>query len=413
MIPDSNMHMGESFVSQDNLQVDHLGEVYMLQHVPTIYSIEPTSSGMLGGANLTIKGDGFTVEKTAADVVVSGIPCEIKAVSLTEIICALGAADDIPASADGAEQPGPRGIDRRIWRYGASLWDGNSYPDDAKLRAADVNDTSLQLFEAPTVENDPLGNFRGFFSPPVTGAYTLVGSVDDQASVWVAPSPYNTSREVLERVIRITDWNSQRDFDRLFPKWSVVGYMNPVVRVKRDQDRRSRKMYFQKGSAYFMDAWYRSPGGGVNFALAAILHNTTLNEKDKPTAIDEKQVISLHIDTQYAVYNLSLRGAGGGAATGEFKVRLGTKESRRIPANASPEYMTAVLRELFSNCEIAVTDTPLERDSAGVATDCSLGLSTEYRGMKSTTKVCVVDPALNVCVGVACVRSSSLEIFTP
>jgi hypothetical protein len=48
MEPDSGMFMGESFVFRDQLAVDHLGEAYMLQHVPTIHSITPSSSGLLG-----------------------------------------------------------------------------------------------------------------------------------------------------------------------------------------------------------------------------------------------------------------------------------------------------------------------------------------------------------------------------
>ena len=52
---DSKMHMGESFVYEAVWQTDHEGESYMLQHVPTITSISPSRSGMLGGAKLTVR----------------------------------------------------------------------------------------------------------------------------------------------------------------------------------------------------------------------------------------------------------------------------------------------------------------------------------------------------------------------
>jgi hypothetical protein len=368
----------------------------MLQHVPTIKSISPSSSGMLGGAKLTISGDSFTLDKSASEVVVSGIKCEVEVVSITKIICVLGAAAVAgPALTPGTKQPGARGVDRLLWYHQTSRWDESSLLDASSLPAPDVNDTTLQFFESvergADFQTNALGNFRGFFRPPVTGTYTLVANADDRAVVWIASTPCNSSREALEKVASVTVNQIDRHFDKMFPKYHQFEWFNPLDRVLYDNSRRSRKLELQKGSAYFMEAWYANSGGGGNFGVAAVLHKTDLNQKDKPAAIDEKQLISLRVESQYALYNFSMRGSNGSQATGQFKLRLGNKESRPIPATASREHMAAVLRELLSNCQVtfpSAADKTLEHDSSGSATDCRLGTGTEYRGLKSTTEVC-------------------------
>ena len=311
----------------------------------------------------------------------SGVECEIDLVSLTEIVCILGAAPKGGESSDvqGAAQPGARGLDRRIW-YGAhDLWNGQDYPDENQLPHADIVDTTLEFFEAiTTTSKDPLGNVRGFFKPPVTSSYSFVSASDDASSLWLSRQPYNTSMESLEHLIQFLAWVPERDFSMFLHKWSFYSKY-PTDRVKWEHSRRSRKVELHKGQAYYMDAWYKSGGGGEYLALAAVLHETDLNHKDKPDAIDEKQLISLQVDSSFAVYNLSLRGGGGAGATGEFKLVLGNKKSRAIPADASADYMTAALRELFSNCEVTLTDMPLERDSSGLVTDCRMGRGNEYR----------------------------------
>jgi len=396
MIPDSKMHMGESFVFRKRIQVDHEGEAYMLQHVPTIHSINPSSSGLLGGARLTIKGDGFTVEKPAAQVLVSGIKCEVDVVSLTELVCILGAApaDDAHTQTAGAAQPGVRGIHRQIWYGGSALFNVKGSPtpvNDSLLPPANVNDIILDLFEAPRdQQTEPLARFHGFFRPPVSSNYTLISAADDQSAVWVAERPSNTSVAGMEKVISTDYWLNERDFSWMFQRKEVRHWRDPRNRVRDENQRKSRKMDFNKDKAYYIDAAYKSWGGGEHFALAAVMHTTDLNEKDKPDAIDEKQHISVQVDTRLAVYNLTLRGGGGGRATGAFRLRLGGKESRAIPADASRDVMISALRELFSNCAVSLNSVDQavnqEQDSGGSSSDCTLGRGWEYRGLKATTE---------------------------
>jgi hypothetical protein len=391
MKPDSEMYGGESFVFRSQLQIDHQGEAYMLQHVPTIHSVEPTSSGVLGGARLTVKGDGFTVDPLAADIVVSGARCQMQHVSLTEIVCILGPAiSGFPTQ--GAVQAGSRGIERQIWYDKGNAFDfeASALPDVSLLGQASMDDRSSPFFEDPSTVTDqylfPMERFRGFFRPPASGSYTLVSAAHGETAVWVASKADST--ESLEKVIfQSLDSPDKRDFSPFMSGTaSIYDRWKPAYRVQLEASRRSRKLHFEQGSRYYIEAWYRSAWFLEYFALAAIQHSTNLNEIDKPDAIDEKQLISLESINTPAKYNIRIRGSGGTKLNGQFKVRLGGKESRSISVDADSNVMASAIRELLSNCEVSLTNMPVERDSAGSASDCRLGVGMEYRGLKSTTE---------------------------
>lgn len=392
MNPDSEMYAGESFVFRSQLQIDHEGEAYMLQHVPTIHSVEPTRSGMLGGARITVKGDGFTVDPLAAEIDVSGVRCQIHHVSLSEIVCILGPAiSGFPMQ--GSVQAGSRGIERQIW-YGKSGdldLEALSLPDVTLLGQASMHDHSYTFFEEPSVTTNqdlyPVERFRGFFRPPASGSYTLVSAAHGETAVWV--SSHTDSIESLEKVIfQSISWHypDKRDFSRFMRGMKVQNSLHPVHRVRHDASRRSRKLHFEKGSRYFIETWYRSTWHLEYFALAAIQHSTNLNEIDKPDAIDEKQLISVESIYTPAKYVIRIRGSDGAKPNGHFKLRLGGKESRSISVDADSNVMASAIHELLSNCEVSLTSMPVERDSAGSSSECRLGVGWEYRGLKSTTE---------------------------
>ena len=100
-MPDSLMNMGESVVGNSRaydfadhtgaggLPTDHRGESFMLQHVPTITDYWPRSAGLLGGARITIVGDGFSSNASAVRVEISRTPCVVETCSLQRIVCVL------------------------------------------------------------------------------------------------------------------------------------------------------------------------------------------------------------------------------------------------------------------------------------------------------------------------------------
>lgn len=105
------------------------------------------------------------------------------------------------------------------------------------------------------------------------------------------------------------------------------------------------------------------------------MHTTDVNEKDRIAAIDEKQHVSLDVDTNLAKYKISIRSSGG-QLSGKFKVRLGEKESRDISADASQREFAAALTELFSNC---ASNLPYDYEARLGGTHCAKGPGLEVR----------------------------------
>jgi hypothetical protein len=89
MMPDSLMNMGESHVARDAHTHDHRGAAFMLQHVAVVTGFRPAAAGLLGGARLTVAGDGFSPDAAAMRVEVAGGPCPIVTTSPTQLVCEL------------------------------------------------------------------------------------------------------------------------------------------------------------------------------------------------------------------------------------------------------------------------------------------------------------------------------------
>ena len=168
-------------------------------------------------------------------------------------------------------------------------------------------------------------------------------------------------------------------------------------------------MNLTEGEFYSMQGAYISGSGADNFAVGAILHNTSKNRKDSPSAIDEKQLISLEMSTAYEIHNITVAGlysGGNSSISGTFRLALGGKESRPIATDASGGAVAAAIRELLSNCE---GDVGYEYDAGGNTFDCWQGTGVEYRGLASKTvsgQVCqdwyktpIWNPSLALTVG--------------
>ena len=67
------------------------GQTYNYVHHPVIYSLSTQTSGLLGGAVLTISGTGFDPVAANYVVLAAGSPCVVVNATLNSISCVLGA----------------------------------------------------------------------------------------------------------------------------------------------------------------------------------------------------------------------------------------------------------------------------------------------------------------------------------
>ena len=91
---------------------DHHGAAFMLQHVPVVDAVSPRAAGLLGGARLTIAGDGFSADASAVSVLVDAAPCAVVSAALTQLVCELGpyrsSAPSLPPRPGPCPGPNPR-----------------------------------------------------------------------------------------------------------------------------------------------------------------------------------------------------------------------------------------------------------------------------------------------------------------
>jgi len=389
------MNMGEAHVSSAAYQADHDGVSFMLSHVAAVASVFPTRSGLMGGTLLTIKGTGFSNDKALVQVLVGGEMCHVTIATLSLVECVIaprgsakngcsyrGVVRNGSNYLQGELQPGSRGVRRRIW-YGigssmsiTNLREGDLFntPDVDEIEMAKI-ESKVNVQYARGDSEGPHMQYVGFFRAPVSGNFSFLLAADDYASVWVGPNS-----DTLEQLIDFRSWLPSRSWD--VGLWSIGRYRNPIDKVNlMKMQRASRKVAMEEGEYLYIDAHYRSGGGGDNFALGVIQHNSTVNRKDVPAALDEKQFIDIAVpQTLHEVQKVTLTGSN---LTGTFRLLLGGKSSRELAPGAAAGDVAAAVRELLSNCE---GDIGLATDSSGNTFECFSERGFAYRGLAHATE---------------------------
>ncbi len=327
---DNQMWLGEAQVQGTSYLTDHVGVSFMVHHLAKVQSVTPSSAGLLGGARLTILGNGFTLDKALVRVSVGGDPCYVQLATMTRIECVLaprGVTTDRNGSSflPGTLQPGARGVRRRVWWNRGSI-DIETLRGSTYFNRSDVDEIEMSKFESvinlQSARGDAVGpqmQYTGFFRAPVSGNYSFMVAADDQATVWVGTRPNATVP--TERLIYWTSHVPSRSWEQVMwwgggSAWSE-GFQDkdrdhsPLAKVQRNAGlRAARKVELAEGEFLYIDAQYRSGFGGDNFALAVVQHNSTVNRKDVPSAQDEKQLVDVAVPhTQLEVHKVTLKGA--------------------------------------------------------------------------------------------------------
>jgi hypothetical protein len=202
----------------------------------------------------------------------------------------------------------------------------------------------------------------------------------------------NNALSPLEMLVDFTYWVAKREF--LLRQRMRGGSTENSLTLSRIHagGRVSRPVFLKKGEFRYMEAYYRSFVGGDNVAIAAKVSVSTVNRRDSPFGIDEQQLIQVSgSPPSYEVHTFSLLSAqqsDGSAAPfgGRFRVKIGGKLSREVPANASEAEFLNALNELFSDCE----GTGAFDDGGGSSFNCWQAQAFTYRGLVSLfVYVCV------------------------
>jgi hypothetical protein len=86
------------------------GSLYTFIQHGDITGLSSSSSGMLGGALLTVYGSGFSYNVSKNVVLVAGLPCPVVSASATQLQCVIPPWDATATSVAGKTYPGGRGL---------------------------------------------------------------------------------------------------------------------------------------------------------------------------------------------------------------------------------------------------------------------------------------------------------------
>jgi hypothetical protein len=173
---------------------------------------------------------------------------------------------------------------------------------------------------------------------------------------------------------------------------------NPLTISRIHAGRLARPVPLEQGEFRYMEGYYASFVGSDNAAFGAKVSVSTVNRKDSPFGIDEKQLIQVTgVPPSYEAHTftlLSLQQSGGSTVPfgGKFRVKIGGKFSREVNANASEAEFLNVLNELFSDCQ----GTGAFDDGGGSSFNCWQAQAFTYRGLVSLFDI--LEHAQCVCV---------------
>jgi hypothetical protein len=288
--PEDKMNMGESVVSRDAYTADHSGASYMLSVIPLVKSLSPTAAGTLGGALLTIQGEGFSSNTSAVSVEVAGTPCAVVSSSVGKIVCELKPFVPAASSTQNDQLLGERGISMRIWyeKGQSSNWDQvcerNGWP------APNISETRTAFYEAPVnilsstrASEGPVGVFEGYFRAPVASKYTFILASDDSSELWLGRNPASLTRRAHKE-----HHSEPRDWHMRWERW--WSRYDPHDAMRHDKLRSVGPLWLDKGESIYTRGMYKSEQWGDHFSLAVKMHNSPVGRKHNPHAVDDKQV---------------------------------------------------------------------------------------------------------------------------
>jgi hypothetical protein len=283
------MNMGESVVAREAYTADHTGMSFMLSIVPTVKSVFPSMAGTLGGARVTIMGNGFSNKASAVNVEIAGTPCRVLSATIEQIVCQV--AEHAPTTASGRmrdQHIGERGIRMRLWyRQGrAPLEDvraGRLPPPNVSQDVAGFYEAPEDVMYATSTDVGPAGMFEGYFRAPVASNYTFLTASDDWAELWLGRNASSLSRR-----IQFTSWSQHRDWTL---NWEYSGGRYDTYNsIRLHLARTSAPVWLNKGDFIYTRALYTSAVGGDHFSLAVKMHASDVGRKHTPHGVDEKQV---------------------------------------------------------------------------------------------------------------------------
>ncbi|KAI6655737.1 Fibrocystin-L-like [Oopsacas minuta] len=252
-----------------------------IEIIPNIVSVSPSHGSILGGAMVSINGDGFGDDVHSISVNIGGIDCIVQRVSNSKIVCVTGSYTIASNINESILYPGGHGVTRYSYQdistiYLNNLRDSSKYPDNPD------GVSILPWFESHSTNF--LSNFgerlEAFFTPCSSGYYSFIISGDDQHELFFStPQNYSNINKIA----------------------SSVSYTR-----FRDYRTKSSKMWLNYNQSYFLRAEFKESYGSDHVTVGVIKHNTELTYFDTEQVSIENQTVSIRTEYLQEVQSLSI-----------------------------------------------------------------------------------------------------------
>uniref|UniRef100_A0A0G4ICS1 PA14 domain-containing protein n=1 Tax=Chromera velia CCMP2878 TaxID=1169474 RepID=A0A0G4ICS1_9ALVE len=294
------------------------GTVFTTVVAPLVESVSPTTSGSLGGGNVTITGTSFSEAPANITVTLDGVPCEVLESSRNQIVCKAGAKGVASVNPNGWTRPtgpfspGPRGLaykkyDRDVNTLG-----------DAVFKDSNFEEGGVYMYDldSPVTGNNFAEELLGYFEPPFTGTYRFLCSGDDVVEVMLSTS---------------------EDPANLAPACSVFQNTNSYYDLEVP-DQRGSPVSLTAGQKYFFRARHWESWGGEGMKIAAVIENAASSPASWPAAFVEatspRAVKVIRVvedpasnDTCAGFYDISVDGVSVGTGGAQWNATDGAVEN--------------------------------------------------------------------------------------
>ena len=234
----------------------------MITVYPTVTSIEPRTSGDLGGNTITINGHGFSTVCGNNDVKLDGVSCSIVTCTNTQITCIAGPK----ANVTGDRRVGTRGAYTRVWFNFNGNFNTPRYPNFPNYTMTQTE--ALQGFGV-NIADQYTQIVDALFVPPVTANYTfhVIGDDWNEFQLSTTSSPENLSVAAMS------------------PNYSPYFWSFP--------NQTSTPRLLQAGTPYFVRVRQAEGNGGDFVRVAMLIDRPTTPLEEKFNSRFERQRLTI------------------------------------------------------------------------------------------------------------------------
>ncbi|XP_041664378.1 fibrocystin-L-like [Cheilinus undulatus] len=331
------LEYGRSEIKKSLFRVCRKNKLAMFQSYAEVTGVSPSKGSIMGGTLLTVHGRFFDETDEPAQVLVGGLPCEIKNVFDDRILCrtAMHEMNNMTV------HPGGRGLKMEVWNdtRPSSLSDISDLSKNTTKYWTKWVSEMPQLFEK---DDDYFVTLTsGFFAPQSTCNYKFTIDCDDRCELYLSNTTY--------------------------PEDKVKATSQPYYVHTPQLSQTSEEFFMEEGKHYYMEMLLQEYAGAADVNLGLFCNESAFTKSQTDDAENEMQSIVADYDTYdesqvltfdswpsnavavKEVQKITVNSSCASHLCGNtyFSISYGEATTGPIPVTASSDMMEAHINNLY------------------------------------------------------------------